>query len=432
MPWVRGDPSTEIQGLAYHTRDVAGGTLFFCVPGLKVDGHRFAAEAVAGGAAALVLSTTPARPRPGDRAFGAPRHGAHGGALVRSSFTRAARRGHHRHQREDHHGAPGGGILRRRRRAGGAARHGGQSHRWSRPRREAHHGGSARPAAHVSRDGDGGDLACALEISSHALALERAAGIEFDAVVFSNLTRDHLDFHADLDDYFSAKRRLFLPAETRNGAARAIVNVGDEFGLRLAGDCRRRTATTSGPTPLPVRQSAAGRGAAADALAHDLELRAGSSAFTLSVPRLGVEQRVGLRLAARFNVENALAAATTALRWGCRWPPWWTDRRSPRGYQAALKPCARGNLRRDRRLLSHPGFAGERLARGARRDRRSRARGVRLRRRSRSRQAPADGRDRGASGRSRRGDLRQPARRGAPGDHRARFSAGCRPRWPVR
>jgi len=51
---VRGDPATEIRGLAYHTRDVADGTLFFCVPGLKFDGHAFAAQAEAAGAAALV------------------------------------------------------------------------------------------------------------------------------------------------------------------------------------------------------------------------------------------------------------------------------------------------------------------------------------------------------------------------------------------
>ena len=70
---------------------------------------------------------------------------------------------------------------------------------------------------------DGGDQACALEISSHALALERSAGIDFDAVVFTNLTRDHLDFHADLEDYFAAKRRLFLPDEARNGRAVAVV-----------------------------------------------------------------------------------------------------------------------------------------------------------------------------------------------------------------
>ena len=81
---------------------------------------------------------------------------------------------------------------------------------------------------------EAGDRACAFEVSSHALAQDRAAGIDFDAVVFSNLTRDHLDYHKDLEDYFGAKRRLFLPDEGRNGHAVAVVNVGDEFGARLA------------------------------------------------------------------------------------------------------------------------------------------------------------------------------------------------------
>ena len=95
-----------------------------------------------------------------------------------------------------------------------------------------------------------GDRACALEISSHALAQDRAAGIDFDAVVFTNLTRDHLDYHKDLDDYYAAKRRLFLPDEARNGAAVAVVNVGDDYGARLAGrQPAPTTATISGPTP---------------------------------------------------------------------------------------------------------------------------------------------------------------------------------------
>ena len=62
-----------------------------------------------------------------------------------------------------------------------------------------------------------GDEACAFEVSSHALAQDRALGIDFDAVVFSNLTRDHLDYHKDLEDYFRAKRRLFLPGRAAAG-----------------------------------------------------------------------------------------------------------------------------------------------------------------------------------------------------------------------
>ena len=72
---------------------------------------------------------------------------------------------------------------------------------------------------------DGGDRACAMEVSSHALALGRAEAIHFAAAVFTNLTRDHLDFHDTMEDYFQAKRRLFAgrggPARRRDGSARA-------------------------------------------------------------------------------------------------------------------------------------------------------------------------------------------------------------------
>jgi UDP-N-acetylmuramoyl-L-alanyl-D-glutamate--2,6-diaminopimelate ligase len=159
-----------------------------------------------------------------------------------------------------------------------------------------------------------GDKVCVLEVSSHALVQDRAAGIEFDAVVFTNLTRDHLDFHTDLEDYYAAKRRLFLPNETRNGRAAAIVNIGDRFGRRLADECR--AAYGAGLWTFAVSNGTAVVKGQPDAAACDLDLQPETSAFTLVVPRLGVEERMTLRLAARFNIENALAAATTALALG--------------------------------------------------------------------------------------------------------------------
>ena len=89
---MRGDPGADIRGLAYHTRDVADGTLFFCIPGLKADGHDFAAAAVAAGAAALVCEHDTGQPVPQvivPSVREAP--GADGGALVRRPVARAAR-----------------------------------------------------------------------------------------------------------------------------------------------------------------------------------------------------------------------------------------------------------------------------------------------------------------------------------------------------
>src|SRR5207237_1305749 len=77
---------------------------------------------------------------------------------------------------------------------------------------------------------DAGDRSCAMEASSHASALGRLEGTHFAALVFTNLSQDHLDFHRDMEDYFEAKRRLFL------GGAPAAVNIGDPYGRRLAAE----------------------------------------------------------------------------------------------------------------------------------------------------------------------------------------------------
>lgn len=309
---VRGDPGTEITGLAYHTRDVAGGTLFFCVPGLRFDGHAFAHEAVAAGAAALVCerdtgqdvtqvivpSVRRAMALLGARWYGDPSHelrivgvtGTNGKTttayLIAALFAAA--------------GHPSGllGTV--------VNRIGGVEHAVTLTTAES------LDLQRMFREMVvAGDEACAFEVSSHALAQDRALGIAFDAVVFSNLTRDHLDYHKDLEDYFRAKRRLFLPDERRQGSARAIVNIGDRFGARLAGEC----APLYGEDLWTCAVDETGAFGAA-VVARDLDLRADGSAFTLLCPRLGVQERVRLRLAARFNVENALAAAAAGLALG--------------------------------------------------------------------------------------------------------------------
>ena len=78
--------------------------------------------------------------------------------------------------------------------------------------------------------------ACAMEVSSHALAQRRVDGVRFDAAVFTNLTHDHLDYHGDMDSYFSAKRRLF---EMVDQTSPAVVNVDDPHGRRLAAEVKQ-------------------------------------------------------------------------------------------------------------------------------------------------------------------------------------------------
>ena len=110
--------------------------------------------------------------------------------------------------------------------------------------------------------------ACAMEVSSHALVMGRVDGVVFDVACFTNLGRDHLDFHADEEEYFSAKASLFTPQRTRLG----LVNIDDEHGRRLVAEAS-----------VPVRTfSSAGN--AADWQAADIDLQPGGSTFVVHTP----------------------------------------------------------------------------------------------------------------------------------------------------
>jgi UDP-N-acetylmuramoyl-L-alanyl-D-glutamate--2,6-diaminopimelate ligase len=289
-----GDGSVEVADLAYDSRKVGPGTLFFCVPGEKVDGHEFGGAAVEAGAVALVvereLEVDVAQVVVGDaraamapiaaRFFGDPTAelkvagitGTNGktttafllreileAAGVRSGLLGTVKQVVGRVDEEVERTTPEAIDLQRT----------------------------------FRRMLDGGDAACAMEVSSHALALHRADAIHFDAALFTNLTQDHLDFHADMEDYFRSKRLLF-----EMGPGTAIVNVDDPYGRRLAEEFE---CTTFSPT-----------GGDADLRASDVGLTARGSEFTIDPPGLAVETA----LAGHFNVANALGAFAAALALG--------------------------------------------------------------------------------------------------------------------
>ena len=135
--------------------------------------------------------------------------------------------------------------------------------------------------------------ACAMEVSSHALSLRRVDGMTFAAAVFTNLTRDHLDFHADMEAYFQAKRRLFdmLPA-----GAPSLLNVDDPRGVALA-EAGSRAVTYA-------------IGRKADITPGPLSFSLGGLQFDVRTPRGTL--RVNSRLVGRPNVYNILAAVATA------------------------------------------------------------------------------------------------------------------------
>jgi UDP-N-acetylmuramoyl-L-alanyl-D-glutamate--2,6-diaminopimelate ligase len=228
------DPSAlgvEVSDLAYDTRTVRPGALFFCVRGTTVDGHDLAAEAVAKGAVGLVVEReldvdVPQLVVPDVRAemgptaarfFGEPSHrlavagitGTNGKTttayLLRAILDAAGRRP-----------ALLTNILRV---VGGEERATGLNTP------------EAIDLQRLFREMlDAGDRSCVMEATSIAAAKGRLAGTRFAVLVFTNLTQDHLDFHGSMEDYFAAKRSLFDQAEV------AVVNVDDEWGRRLAGE----------------------------------------------------------------------------------------------------------------------------------------------------------------------------------------------------
>ncbi len=141
--------------------------------------------------------------------------------------------------------------------------------------------------------------AVAMEVSSHALAMGRVDGTTYDVALFTNLSEDHLDFHADLEEYFQVKASLFTPLRSRRG----VVDVDDPHGRRLVG-----LATVPLTTVSPS-------GGAADWRVEDAEVGSLGSSFALVGPA-GVRLDCGTRLAGDFNLANAALAVVTLVEAG--------------------------------------------------------------------------------------------------------------------
>ncbi len=173
--------------------------------------------------------------------------------------------------------------------------------------------------------------ACAMEVSSHALALGRVEGIVYDVVGFTNLSQDHLDFHADMEDYFAAKARLFTPAYARRG----VICVDDDYGRRLADESR-------GPRHH-AHDARRRRGRLARARPRGR--RGAGSAFTGSRSRHrdGTTYRATSPLAGEFNVANAALATLMAVQAGIdaqlALRAWRTAVARQDGWSPCVDPC---------------------------------------------------------------------------------------------
>jgi UDP-N-acetylmuramoyl-L-alanyl-D-glutamate--2,6-diaminopimelate ligase len=142
--------------------------------------------------------------------------------------------------------------------------------------------------------------AAAMEVSSHALVAGRVSGTHYDVAIFTNLSQDHLDFHASMDEYFAAKAELFTPRYARAG----VVNIDDDRGRELA-------ATA----PIPITTFSAEDRGSADWRAVDVRSGADGSTFRVIGPG-GVEADASIGLPGRFNVANALAAIVALVEAG--------------------------------------------------------------------------------------------------------------------
>jgi UDP-N-acetylmuramoyl-L-alanyl-D-glutamate--2,6-diaminopimelate ligase len=292
---IVGEGSVEVADLAYDSRKAGPGTLFFCVPGEKVDGHDFAPRVIEAGAAALVvereLEVAVTQVVVGDaraamapvaaRFYGDPTSklrvvgvtGTNGKTttafLIREILEEAG---------------VATGLL-------GTVKQvvGGVEESVERTTPEA-----IDLQKTFRRMLDAGDVACAMEVSSHAMSLRRADAIHFEVALFTNLTQDHLDFHADMEDYFLAKRKLF-----EGGPGTAVVNVDDPYGRRLAEEFDCVTFSAEGVN--------------ADYTAQDIGFDASGAQFTV---KSGGEVRVRTGLPGHFNVANALGAFIVAEAMG--------------------------------------------------------------------------------------------------------------------
>ncbi len=297
---IRGDGGAEIVDLAYDSRRVGPGTLFFCVPGEHADGHDHGPAAAAAGAAALVVEreleldlpqVVVADARAAMAPLAARQQGDPTAELRVVAVTGTNGKTTTAFLLREILEAAGVrcGLL-------GTVKQvvGGAEEEVERTTPEA-----IDLQASFRRMLDGGDRACVMEVSSHALTLHRADAIDFEVALFTNLTQDHLDFHAGMEEYYLAKRRLFAELAPRT----AIVNADDAYGRRLAAEFECRTFSAAG--------------AAADYSAREVGFDAGGATFAVALPGPnGEEIPVRTSLPGHFNVANALAALAAAAALG--------------------------------------------------------------------------------------------------------------------
>jgi UDP-N-acetylmuramoyl-L-alanyl-D-glutamate--2,6-diaminopimelate ligase len=302
---LRGALPDEVTGITCDSRAVRPGDLFVARPGLASDGHAFAAQAAANGAALLVVEKEP------DPSSAAPTIFVPDAREALALLARAF------------HGRPASKL----RLAGVTGTNGKttSTHFLTAVARAAGErtgrigtvgydiAGTTLDAPHTTPEATvlnellarmvaANVSFCAMEVSSHALEQRRSYGLDFAAALFTNLTQDHLDYHPDFESYYAAKRRLFRTADGGVDAPPiAIVNVDDAHGRRLAAEADGRVVT------FGVERDA-------DYRARVLDMDATGTRAVFATP--AGELPVVIRMVGPFNVLNALGAAAAMRELG--------------------------------------------------------------------------------------------------------------------
>jgi UDP-N-acetylmuramoyl-L-alanyl-D-glutamate--2,6-diaminopimelate ligase len=286
---ARGDVGVLVAGVTCRSDEVRPGSLFFCVPGSRTDGHTFAGQAIASGASALVVErwldvhgtqvlVPSVRRAMGPISAAAYDHPAKRMVMVGVTGTNGKTTTTYLLESVFRQAGMAPGVI-----GTTGVRANGIPTPFPRTTPEA-------PDLHrmLASMVEAGVGAVAMEVSSHGLHQDRVGGIRYDCAVFTNLSQDHLDYHPTIEDYFAAKALLFTPER----AERAVINLDSNHGRRLLG------------SGLPTLTYGLGEGA--DVRAE--HVGAGVAGLSFRVGRLEVRSR----LRGLFNVSNCLAALATA------------------------------------------------------------------------------------------------------------------------
>ena len=297
----------SVREIHYDSRRVGPGDMFVAMRGTNQDGHKFIDQAIAAGAAVVVVDDDAARP---DSYF---MHASVAKVLVPDARVALAGLA------ANFYGRPGGRL-----RLVGITGTNGKTTTSHLIRAileasgersgligtiEYRIGERIIPATHTTPESlelngllaemaAGGCDAAVMEVSSHALAMHRVEGLEFRAAVFTNLTQDHLDYHGSMEEYFRAKKILFDSLRPRDVA---VVNADDPYGKRMFAE-------------TPASRLTYGFGASCDVRGTDISMGIDGCRCTVTHP--GGTMAIASPLTGRFNVQNILAASAAGLGLG--------------------------------------------------------------------------------------------------------------------